>query len=118
MRNLPISDIWLNKSEHLLSCLGHLDENTIVDLEETQKLEDFSGLGGNFVDTTDTYEEVNLCLCGNVEATRSTSSTLQADLLLLLSTVLVHMSLSTLGDNFTLGLGGLFGKGGLVSTSF
>ena len=104
--------------KYLFGSLGDLDEDTVADLEQSDELENLAGFGGDFVDTTDTYEEVNLCLCGNVEATRSTSSTLQADLLLLLSTVLVHMSLSTLGDNFTLGLGGLFGKGGLVSTSF
>lgn len=70
-------------------------------------MEDFAGLGCNFVDTTDTDDEVNLRLRGDVEVARSTSSTLQPDLLLLLVKVLFHMSLSTLEDNFALSLGGL-----------
>ena len=102
----------------MLGSLGDLDEDTVVDLEQSEELEDLAGFGGDLVDTTDTDDEVNLRLCGNVEVARSTSSTLQPDLLLLLSKVLLHMSLSTLEDNFALRLCGLFGKGSLVSTSF
>ena len=49
--NAPVSDVGLNKTEHLLGGLGHLDEHTIVDLEETKELENFAGLGRNVVDT-------------------------------------------------------------------
>ena len=101
-RNLPIGDIWLNKSEHLLSCLGHLDENTIVDLEETQKLEDFSGLGGNFVDTTDANNEVYFGLSWDKEVTRCTSSTLESNLFSFLSKVFLGVCLSTLEYYFAL----------------
>ena len=102
VRNLPIGDIWLNESEHLLSCLGHLDKNTIVDLEETQKLEDFSGLGGNFVDTTDANNEVYFGLSWDKEVTRCTSSTLESDLFSFLSKVFLGVCLSTLEDYFAL----------------
>ena len=115
---IPVGDIWLNETKHLLGGLGDFDEDTVVDLEQSEELEDLAGFGGDFVDTTNTNDEVNLRLCGHVEVTRSTGSTLQPNLLFLLSKVLLHMSLSTLEDNFALRLGGLFGKGGLVSTSF
>ena len=49
--NAPVSNVGLNKTEHLLGGLGHLDEHTIVDLEETKELENFAGLGRNVVDT-------------------------------------------------------------------
>ena len=37
--------------------IGDPDENTVVDLDESEKLEDLSGFGGDF---TDTIEEVNI----------------------------------------------------------
>ena len=49
--NAPVSDVGLNKTEHLLGGLGHLDKHTIVDLQQTEQLEDFTGLGSNVVDT-------------------------------------------------------------------
>ena len=51
MIHQPIGNIGLNETEHLLGGLGHLDEHTIVDLEETKELENFAGLGRNVVDT-------------------------------------------------------------------
>jgi hypothetical protein len=48
---LSVSDPGLNNAEHLLSSLRQLDEDTVVDLEETEKLEDLAGLGGDLVDT-------------------------------------------------------------------
>ena len=47
----PVSDIWLNKTEHVLGGLGHLNEDTVVDLEETEELQNLAGLGRNLVDT-------------------------------------------------------------------
>ena len=49
--NTPVSDIGLDKSEHLLSGLGDLNKDTVVDLEKAEELEDFTGLGGYVVDT-------------------------------------------------------------------
>lgn len=48
---LPIGDVGLNETEHLLGSLGHLDEDTIVDLEKTEQLQDLAGFWCNFVDT-------------------------------------------------------------------
>ncbi len=51
MSYAPVCDVWLDETEHLLSGPGDLDKYTVVDLEETEELEDLAGLGGNLVDT-------------------------------------------------------------------
>ncbi len=55
-----------------------------------------------------TDNEVDLGLCGDVEVASRTSSPLQADLLLLLRKVLLHIGLRALEDDLALGLGRLF----------
>lgn len=47
----PVCDVRLNETEHLLSGLSDLDENSVVDLQQTKKLEDLARFGRNFVDT-------------------------------------------------------------------
>lgn len=47
----PVGDVGLDEEEHLGGGLGDLDEDTVVDLEETEELQDLAGLGGNVVDT-------------------------------------------------------------------
>ena len=51
MRDAPVGDVGLNKTEHLLGRLRDLNKHTVVDLEEAEELEDFTGLGGDVVDT-------------------------------------------------------------------
>ena len=48
----PVSNVRLDKTEHLLSGLGDLDEDTVVDLQEAEELQDLAGLGRNLVDTS------------------------------------------------------------------
>lgn len=47
----PIGDVGLDDLEHFLGCFGEFDEDSVIDLEETEKLQYFSGLGSNLVDT-------------------------------------------------------------------
>lgn len=49
--DLAVGDVWADQVEHLLSRLGDSDENTVVDLKETEKLEDLLWLGGDLRDT-------------------------------------------------------------------
>ena len=51
--NIPISDVRLNQSEHLLRCFRDANEYTVVDLEETKELQDFAGFWSDLVDTTE-----------------------------------------------------------------
>lgn len=48
---VAIRDVWVDNCEHFLGGLGQLDENTVVDLQKTEELEDLAGLGSNLVDT-------------------------------------------------------------------
>jgi hypothetical protein len=55
----PEGDVGLNQTQHLLGSLGGLDEDTIVDLQQPQKLQDLAGLGRDVVNTemvSDTIE--------------------------------------------------------------
>ena len=122
----PVCDVWLNKTEHVLGGLGHLHENTVVDLEEAEELKDFAGLWRDLVNTAwmlaksieiqrghappDTDNKVHLRLCWDVEVTRGAGSTLQTDLLLLRGDVLLHILLGALEDDLSLGLGCLLNK--------
>lgn len=49
--NLTVGDVRVDKVEHLLGGLGDTNEDTVVDLKESEKLEDLLGLGGNLRDT-------------------------------------------------------------------
>jgi hypothetical protein len=49
--DLSVGDVRLNELEHLLGGLGDSDEDTVVDLEESEELQDLLGLGGDLGDT-------------------------------------------------------------------
>lgn len=83
------------------------DENSVVDLEESEELQDLSRLGGDLVDTSKSDDEENLGLGGNVEVTRSPRLSSKSDLLLLGSRVLLDVLLGPLEDDLALGLLGL-----------
>lgn len=61
-RWVAVCDVWLDGLDHLAGSLGELDEDTGVDLEETEKLEDLAGLGRDLVDTLDADNEDELVL--------------------------------------------------------
>ena len=123
MRDAPVGDVGLNKTEHLLGRLRDLNKHTVVDLEEAEELKDFAGLWRDLVNTAemlarstdirsghappDTDNKVHLRLCWDVEVTNSASRTLQTDLLLLCAQVLLHILLRPLEDDLSLGLGSL-----------
>lgn len=48
---ITIGNPRLDNLDHLSSSLGDANEDTVVDLEEAQKLEDLARLGGDLVDT-------------------------------------------------------------------
>ena len=48
---VSVGDPWLDDLQHLEGSLGHANEDTIVDLEETKELENLAGLRGDLVDT-------------------------------------------------------------------
>lgn len=48
---VTVGDPGLDDLDHLSDGLGDTEEDTVVDLQETEELEDLAGLGGNLVDT-------------------------------------------------------------------
>jgi hypothetical protein len=123
---LSVSDPGLNNAKHLRSSLRQLDEDTVVDLEETEKLEDLAGLGGDLVDTIgnvsgnpmgrgtvlcssplDANNEDNLGLSRDEEGALLLGLTGKADLLTLSLAVLLDVLLGALEDSITLLLVGL-----------
>lgn len=104
---VAVSDPGLDNLDHLLGGLGDADEDTVVDLQQTQDLEGLAGLGGDLVDTLDTDNEDQVVLGGDVERVALLGQAGQADLLALCVTVLLDVLLSTLEDDGALLLVGL-----------
>ena len=89
-------------------------------MEETEELEDLARFRGNFVDTMirsanirvtlgrnappNTNDKVHLSLRRDVEIARGTGSTLETELLLLRSEILLHVLLRALEDDLALRL--------------
>jgi len=117
---VAVGDPRLDDLDHLLGGLGHADEDTVVDLEETEELEDLAGLGGNLVDTFDADQEDQLGLGGDVEGALLLGNAGKADLLALGIAVLLDVLLGTLEDDAALLLVDLLavlGLGLLLSAS-
>lgn len=124
---VTVGDPRLDNLDHLGDGLGDANEDTVVDLQQTEQLEDLAGLGGDLVDTMrplvnctqvnfwaarlniplDTDDEDQLGLLGHVEFAGLLGNTSQADLLALRIAVLLDVLLGTLEDNTTLLLVGL-----------
>jgi len=105
---VAVGDVWVDNGQHLLGGLGQLDEDAIVDLKKSEKLEDLARLGSNLVDTLDSDDEDKLGLLINEEGALLLAQARESDLFTLLITVLLHVLLSTLEDDTTLLLVGLY----------
>lgn len=55
---LSVGDVRFDSEEHFRSSFGDFDEDSVVDLEETEELQDFAGLGGNVVDTESQKDDI------------------------------------------------------------
>lgn len=105
---VTVSDPRLDNLQHLGSGLGGLDEDAIVDLQKTKKLECLARLGRHFVDTLDANNKDQLGFSGDVGRVVLLGKAVQANLLTLSIAVLLDVLLSTLEDDTTLLLVGLF----------
>lgn len=104
---VAVGNVGVYDGQHLLSGLGELDENTVVDLDETEKLEDLAWLRSDLVDTLDADHEGKLGLLINVEVAALASNTGESDLLTLTIAVLLDVGLGALEDSLALLLVGL-----------
>ena len=53
---VTIGNVWVNNGQHLSGSLGELDEDSVVDLEKTEKLQNLARLRSNLVDTIQLLE--------------------------------------------------------------
>lgn len=53
---VAVGNVWVNNGQHLSSSLGELDEDSVIDLEKTEKLQDLARLRSNLVDTIQLLE--------------------------------------------------------------
>jgi len=64
---VSVGDEWLHHADHVDGGLVQTDEHSVVQLSQTQKLHNLLGLGGQFVDTSGTDHERDLCVSLNEE---------------------------------------------------
>jgi len=62
-RWVTICDVWLDKAEHVLHWLVDLDEDSVEDLTQAQKLQNLALLWCNLGDTTNAHNDGNFWLC-------------------------------------------------------
>jgi len=105
-------DVGIGDTQHAQRRLVQLDERRVVDLTQTQQLEDLSDSGMESVDTTNSHHDGQLGLGGHVEVAVLARITSQPNLLQLSSFVLLGVSLGLLEDSLALGLGRLFREKG------
>merc|ERR1712059_85427 len=59
-------DVGLTDPQHVGRGLVQLHEHAVVDLPQSEQLEDLLHLGGNLVDTTDPHHKGELGVAGNI----------------------------------------------------
>jgi len=100
---VAVCDVGLNQTKHAQRWHVSLQENSIVDLTETEELEDLLDTGADSVDTTNADSEDQLGLRLNIVVSSGLSLTLEANHITLLRAVLLSVLLSTLEDGLSLG---------------
>jgi hypothetical protein len=99
---VTVRDPRLDDLDHLHRGLGDTDKDAVVDLEQTEQLQDLAGLGGDLVDTLDADHEDQLVLGGHVGVAVLAGDAVEAALLALRIAVLLDVLLGTLEDGLAL----------------
>jgi len=105
-----VSDVRFNEFEHFLSGGVQTDENGVVDLSQSQQLQDLSRFGIHSVDTSDTNNKSEFGFGFNIEVSGNSGSSSQFDQRSLSVSVLFHIVLCSLEDHFSLVSATLFDK--------
>jgi len=109
-----VGDVWLNDLQHFLGCFCQSNKNTIVDLQQSEELQDFSWFRSNFIDTAmlayypveliiplDTNDEYEFRLGGDIEIALLLGKTVQTDSLTLSITIFLDILLGSFENNLT-----------------
>ena len=90
-RRVAESNIWSNSSEHLRNWTIDLQEHTVVELLQSEELQDLSWLRGHLVDTDQSGYEQELGLGLNEEVSALPGLTSESDEVSLASSVLLQV---------------------------
>jgi hypothetical protein len=99
------SDVRIGDSQHAQRRFVQLNKSSVVDLTETQQLQNLSDSGVETVDTPDPHNDGQFGLGGNVKVAMFTSVARQAHLVGFRFTVLLDVLFGTLEDGRALSLG-------------
>lgn len=102
--DLPVSNVWLNSSEHVDAGLVESDKHSIMQLSESQESQNPDDLGVQFVDTSDPYHEGKLGLSRDIERSCQLCCSPEFKFLLLGVLVVLKMCLRSLKHISPLGL--------------
>ena len=95
---VSVGHVRLHKAQHLHGSRVQLHEDGVVDLAEAQELEDLTDLGGDSDDTADTDHEHHLGLRRDLDVAGRLGLAAEADGVVLLRAVLLHVSFGALED--------------------
>lgn len=97
-----IRDVRLDETKHVDRSLVQLNEDAVVDLTQTKKLQDLPGLRRHAVDTTDTGDERHLRLGRHVEVASGLGLATKVHFRAFHTAVLLHVFLGALEDDLAL----------------
>jgi len=95
---VSVGNVGLNQSEHLSGGSSQSDEGSVVDLSQSEELQDLSGLGVESLGSLDSDDESELGLLGEVKVSSQSSLSLVSDKGLLLDSVLSNVLLGSSED--------------------
>jgi len=95
-------DVGFANTEHVKGSLVKLDEDSIVDLSETEQLKSFADLGVNLVYTPNSNDEGQFSFSWNIIVALVPGLASKSDFIALLGPVLLHVLLSPLENLHTL----------------
>jgi len=101
-----VSDKRFDLLEHVKGSSVNSDQSGVVDLSESEQLEDLSDLRSQIVDTSDSDDKDDLRFGRDVERLISSSLSLEVNDFLLFRSVLLVVSFRSLGVFSSLGLSG------------
>jgi len=98
-------DIRFDLLDHVKGGSVNSDQNGLVDLSESEQLEDLFGTGSHIVDTSDSDHKDDSGFSWNIEGSSSSGFSLLINEVLLFSNVFLVVSFTSLGIFSSLGLG-------------
>ncbi len=111
------SNVWFSNSEQVQSSLVQSNENSVVNLSQSQQLQNFSNFWNSFFHTTNSDDKSKLCFWFDEEVSVGHGSLSQFFKVSLLSLVFLSIFLSSLGNQGSLGFSFLYNRKSIVSTS-